>query len=156
MYFWGIAADSKFQEKMKGTYFRRGTYLRGFTVVSDYWVWYTKIIMMIIIIKNRTHPRSREGSIYATGVCDNRWSRKAHNCVPEATGSDHGWEERWSLLHYNGLAESAPGFQSAAVSHSLPRELTPKGLMRSGWPATCFGHWPCRKTALEAIKLKKQ
>ena len=32
MYFRGIAAGSKFQEKMKGTYFRRGTYLRGFTV----------------------------------------------------------------------------------------------------------------------------
>ena len=32
MYFRSIAADSKFQEKMKGTYFRRGTYLRGFTV----------------------------------------------------------------------------------------------------------------------------
>ena len=32
MYFRGIAADSKFQSKMKGTYFRRGTYLRGFTV----------------------------------------------------------------------------------------------------------------------------
>ena len=33
MYFRGIAADNKFQEKMKGTYFQRGTYLRGFTVV---------------------------------------------------------------------------------------------------------------------------
>ena len=32
----------------------------------------------------------------------------------------------------NGLAESAFGFQSAAVSHSLSQELTPKGLMRSG------------------------
>ena len=92
----------------------------------------------------RTRPRSREGSIYTTGVCGNRWSRKAHNCVPEASGSDPGWEERWSLLHHNGLAESAFGFQSAAVSHSLSQELTPKGLMRSGWPATCFGHWPGR------------
>ena len=35
MYFWGIAADSKFLKKMKGTYFRRGIYLRGFTVVTD-------------------------------------------------------------------------------------------------------------------------
>ena len=29
-----------------------------------------------------------EGSIYATGVCGN--SRKAHDCVPEASGSDPG------------------------------------------------------------------
>ena len=33
MYFRSIAADSKFQEKVKGTYFRRGTYLWGFTVI---------------------------------------------------------------------------------------------------------------------------
>ena len=32
----------------------------------------------------------------------------------------------------NGLVESALGFQSAAVSHSLPQELAPKGIMRSG------------------------
>ena len=34
MYFRGIAADSKFQEKMKGTYYRRGTFLQGFTVTK--------------------------------------------------------------------------------------------------------------------------
>ena len=33
MYFRGIAADSKFQRKMTGHLFSKGTYLRGFSVI---------------------------------------------------------------------------------------------------------------------------
>ena len=34
-----------------------------------------------------------------------------------------------SLLHHNDLVESATCFQSAAIGHSLPQKLAPKGVV---------------------------